>query len=131
MQDVVGQLEVFHSALQVEGQDNNITLKPKTSKRQSEVKWRSKKKFEIQLPDNELGTLEEQHPELCRLSPHIMLQQFFSQDVCSLVYSVSERYTQQKLHHDFSLVSCRVKCIFRNYTSQRILYTSSGAPILM
>ena len=74
MQDVVGHLEVFHPALQVNGQDKSITSKPKISKKQCKVKWRSKKEFDVHLPDNEPGTLEEQHPELCGLSPYIMFQ---------------------------------------------------------
>ena len=63
MQGVVGHLKVFHPASQVDGQDMIITSKPKISKKQCKVKWRSKKEFEIQLPDNEPDTLEKQHPE--------------------------------------------------------------------
>ena len=94
MQDVAGHLEVFHPALQVDGQDKSITSKLKISKKQCKVKWRSKKEFDIQLPDKEPGrpTLEEQHPELCGFSACIMFQQFFSEDVCSLVMSESEKY---------------------------------------
>ena len=58
MQDVAGHLEVFHLALQVDGQDKSITPKPKISKKQCKVKWRSKKEFDIQLPDKGPGTLE-------------------------------------------------------------------------
>ena len=112
MQDVVGHLEVFHPALQVDGQDKGITSKPKISKKQRKVKWRSKKEFDIQLPDNEPGTLEEQHPELCGLSPYIMFQQFFSEDVCSLIMSESERYARQKLHHDFYLSPLELNVFF-------------------
>ena len=59
MQDVAGHLEVFHPALQVDGQDKSITSKPKISKKQYKVKLRNKKEFDIQLPDNELGTIGE------------------------------------------------------------------------
>ena len=112
MQDVAGHLEVFHPALQVDGQDKSITSKPKISKKQCKVKWRSKKEFDIQLPDNEPGTLEEQHPELCGLSPYIMFQQFFSEDVCSLIMSESEKYARQKLHHDFYLSPLELNVFF-------------------
>ena len=84
MQDVSEHLEVFHPALQVDGQDKSITTKPKILKKQCLVKWRSKKEFDIQLLVNESGTLEDQHPELCRLSTYIMFQQFFSENVCLL-----------------------------------------------
>ena len=87
MQDVAGHLEVFHPALQGDGGDKSIISKPKISKKQCIVKWRSKKELDIQLPYNEPGTLEEQHLELCCPSPYIMFQQFFSEDVCSLVIS--------------------------------------------
>ena len=96
MQDVAGHLQVFHPALRVDGQDKSIASKPKVSKKQCEVKWRSKKESDIKLPENEPGTLEEQHPELCGLSPYIMFQQFFSEDVCSLIMSESERYARQR-----------------------------------
>ena len=65
LQDVAGHLKSFHPALQVDGQHENITSKSKISKKQGKVKWRSKKEFDIQLPDNEPGTLEEQHSKLC------------------------------------------------------------------
>ena len=96
MQDVAGHLEVFHPELLVDGQDKSITSKPKILKKQCKVKWRSKKEFDIQLPDKGPGTLEEQHPELCGLSPYIMFQQFFSEDIYSLIMSESERYARQK-----------------------------------
>ena len=38
MQDVAGHLEVFHPALQVDGQDKSIISKPKISKKQCKVK---------------------------------------------------------------------------------------------
>ena len=68
MQGIAGHLEVFYPALQVDGQNNNITSKPKISKKQCIIKWWNKKEFDIQLLDNEPCTLEEQHPELCGLS---------------------------------------------------------------
>ena len=103
LQDVVGHLKVFHPALQVDGQDKHVTPKPKISKKQCKVKWRSNKEFDLQLPDNEPGTLEKQYPKLSSFFPYIMFQQFFSEDVCSLIISESDRYARQKLHHDFNL----------------------------
>ena len=100
-------------------------------RKQCKVKWRSKKKFDIQLPDNDPGTLEKQHPELCGLSPYIMFQQFFSENVCLFIMSESERYARQKLHQDFNLSPVELDVFFWNYTSQRILFTSSIAPILV
>ena len=41
-----------------------------------------------------------------------MFQQFFSEDVCSLIMSESERYAQQKLHHDFYLSPVELDVFF-------------------
>ena len=60
LQDVARHLEVFHQALQVHGQDKNITPKLKISNKQCKVKWRSKKEFHIKLNGNEPGTIEKQ-----------------------------------------------------------------------
>ena len=84
----------------------------KFRKKQCKVKWQSKKEFDIQLPDKGPGTLEEQHPELCGLSSYIMFQQFFSEDIYSLIMSESERNARQKLHHDFFLSPVELDVFF-------------------
>ena len=112
LEDIAGYFESFHSALQVDDQDENITSKPKILKKQCKVKWRTKKEFDIQLPDNKPGTLESQHSKLCSLSACIMVQQFFSEDVCYLIMSESERYARLKLHHDFNVSLVKLDVFF-------------------
>ena len=41
-----------------------------------------------------------------------MFQQFFSEDIYSLIMSESERYARQKLHHDFFLSPVELDVFF-------------------
>ena len=105
LEDVAGEVEVFHSSLETSKQEEVTESNSRLAKRtkSAKVSWKKIASLLRHCPTGTPRPLEETQPQLSNYSPFDLFILFCDKDVCSLIVTKSERYVKQKLDHTFTL----------------------------
>ena len=104
IQEVAGEVEVFHPSLKSDQQQANPTTAKKQKRRKVEkIRWKKNKKLENAFPEDILEPVEKAHPEILYLALYDLFKLYFDEDAFSHITIEFERYAKQKLNHSFSL----------------------------
>ena len=138
LEDVAGEVEVFHSSLETNEQEEVTESSSRPAKRtkSAKVSWKKNRKLTTPLPSGTPRPLEKTQPQLSNYSPFDLFRWFYDKDVCSLIVTELERYAKQKLDHTFTLPYAELDVFLAtvllsgyNKLSQETLYWSNDEDV--